>query len=221
MSSRFQGTAQWINARIGKLTASRAYPVIARTRQGKKYADWERLAREIVQERVTLLPADHGTTAAMQWGVDHEDEARSEYELATGRLVIDAPFVEHPTLAGLGASPDGYVGRDGLLEIKCPNSGTHLERLEAGIVPPEYVPQMLVQCLCTGRKWVDFVDYDPRIAEAFAPMRLFIIRYTPTAEELQEALDRCREFLEEVDRRMARYRARCASARPASSSPTF
>ena len=106
-------------------------------------------------------------------------------------------------LGGAGASPDGLIGDDGLLEIKCPNTLTHIQRVRAGVVPDEYKPQMLVQLLCTGRKWVDFVDYDPRIPAQYASKRLLIVRYEPTAEELETASLRCQEFLAEVDAAMA------------------
>ena len=100
----------------------------------------------------------------------------------------------------LGASPDGLVGDEGLVEIKCPTTLVHIKRVAAGVVPEEYKPQMLVQLLCTGRKWVDFVDYDPRLSEDWEKARFFCVRYEPTEEELQGALDKCVEFLAVVDK---------------------
>lgn len=111
-------------------------------------------------------------------------------------------FIPHPTIEFFGASPDGLVGEDGLLEIKCPYStNVHLQRVAAGIVPEEYKPQMLVQLLCTGRKWVDFVSYDPRLSGAWSPAMLFIARYEPTQDELNTALEQCETFLAEVKTR--------------------
>ena len=108
-------------------------------------------------------------------------------------------FIPHPTIEFFGASPDGLVGEDGLLEIKCPYStNVHLQRVAAGVVPEEYKPQMLVQLLCTGRKWVDFVSYDPRLSGAWSPAKLFIARYEPTQNELNTALEQCETFLAEV-----------------------
>ena len=111
-------------------------------------------------------------------------------------------FIPHPTIEFFGASPDGLVGEDGLLEIKCPYStNVHLQRVAAGVVPEEYKPQMLVQLLCTGRKWVDFVSYDPRLSGAWSPAKLFIARYEPTQDELNAALKQCETFLAEVKTR--------------------
>lgn len=109
-------------------------------------------------------------------------------------------FVEHPVVKWLGASPDGLVGDDGLVEIKCPTTLVHIKRVAAGVVPEEYKPQMLVQLLCTGRKWVDFVDYDPRLSSDWEKARFFCVRYEPTEDELQDALDKCVEFLAVVDK---------------------
>ena len=111
-------------------------------------------------------------------------------------------FIPHPTIEFFGASPDGLVGEDGLLEIKCPYStNVHLQRVAARVVPEEYKPQMLVQLLCTGRKWVDFVSYDPRLSGAWSPAKLFIARYEPTQDELNTALEQCETFLAEVKTR--------------------
>jgi predicted phage-related endonuclease len=99
----------------------------------------------------------------MQFGTDTEPQARMAYELMTGETVAETGFVPHPTIAGFGASPDGLVGADGLIEIKCPNSATHIETLLDGKVPSQYMIQMQVQMMCTGREWCDFVSFDPRM----------------------------------------------------------
>jgi hypothetical protein len=110
-------------------------------------------------------------------------------------LITDVGFIPHPTISDFGASPDGFVD-DGLIEIKCPTSTTHLQYMLNRVVPEQYKPQMLTQCACTGRKWVDFVSYDPRMPE---PQQLFIIRYEPTAEELAGIEEEARIFLDEID----------------------
>ncbi len=110
-----------------------------------------------------------------------------------------------------GASPDGLVGADGLLEIKCPySSQKHLARVAEGVVPEEYKPQMLVQLLCTGRKWVDFVSYDPRIVGPWAKARFFLIRFEPTQAELSAALEECQKFLAIVDERLGALKNKIA-----------
>lgn len=198
-SNPYQRTSEWFEARCGCLTASRARAVIARKKNGEPYAEYGTVLEQIVGERLTGVVSSTGTTAAMQWGIDHEEEAREQYVIETGRDVALTGFVKHPTVRWLGASPDGLVGDDGLIEIKCPTTLTHLKRVASGAVPEEYKPQMLVQLLCTGRKWVDFVDYDPRLSADWEKARFFCVRFEPTAEELQDALDKCVEFLAVVD----------------------
>jgi predicted phage-related endonuclease len=109
----------------------------------------------------------------MQHGVDTEPEARAAYCFYQGVTVDQVAFVPHPKIDQAGASPDGLVGADGLVEIKCPNTATHLETLIGQAVPAKYIDQMQFQMACTGRKWCDFVSYDPRMPEH---MRLFVRR---------------------------------------------
>lgn len=200
MTNPLQQNASWFKDRIGCLTASQAYDVLARSKStGKPLKGYQDLINKIVAERLTGESIGVGTTAAIQWGIDHEDEARQEYETETGNLVDLVGFIPHPTIPWFGASPDGLIDEDGLLEIKCPNTITHLRRIKEGVVPEEYRAQMLVQLLCTGRKWVDFVDYDPRLKDEYSHLRLWTIRFEPTEEELQETLRKCQEFLEEVE----------------------
>lgn len=199
-SNPYQRTSEWFEARCGCLTASRAKAVINRKKNGEPYAEYFTVLEQVVGERLTGIVASTGTTAAMQWGIDHEEEAREQYVIETGRDVALTGFVKHPTVRWLGASPDGLVGDDGLIEIKCPTTLTHLKRVASGAVPEEYKPQMLVQLLCTGRKWVDFVDYDPRLSADWEKARFFCVRFEPTEDELQDALDKCVEFLAVVDK---------------------
>ena len=197
-----QRTAEWFAARCGCLTASRAAAVLARRRDGKPTAAYEALIDTLICERVTGECEGIGSTPAMQWGTEHEDEARKAYEDLTGELVDQVGFIPHPSVSYFGASPDGLVGEDGLLEIKCPySSAKHLQRVAAGVVPEEYKPQMLVQLLCTGRKWVDFVSYDPRLSGQWAAARLFKVRFEPTEDELSAALEECKAFLATVQER--------------------
>ena len=123
-----QRTAEWLHDRCGCLTASRAAAVLSRRKDGKPTAAYEALIETLICERVTGQCEGIGTTAAMQWGVDHEDEAREAYEAVTGDLVDLVGFIRHPEIDFFGASPDGLVGEDGLLEIKCPySSAKHLQ----------------------------------------------------------------------------------------------
>ena len=193
--NKLQGNGAWFNARTGKLTASRMKNAMKYLKGGADSADRKNLKIEILCERLTGDIVDKFVNQAMQWGIDKEPEAKEQYELKTGRLIKDVGFVDHPKIEFCGASPDGLVD-DGLIEIKCPTTATHLNWILAEVVPDDHKPQMALQALCTGRPWVDFVSYDPRMPEA---NRLFVRRYTPTAEELAEVEAEAIKFLGEVE----------------------
>lgn len=167
-----QGTEAWLLERVGNVTASRVADVVAKTKTGFAASRANYMA-ELVTERLTGLPAPRFVSAEMQWGIDKEPEARATYEFMTNMLVEPAPFVKHPTIGDTGASPDGYVGTEGLLEVKCPNTATHIETLLTGTVAGKYVTQMQWQMACTGRKFCDFVSFDPRLPPS---MQLFVKR---------------------------------------------
>ena len=133
---------------------------------------------------------------AMRWGTEQEPMARASYEVKTGLLVDQVGMVLHPTIDRAAASPDGLVGEDGLIEIKCPNTATHLEYLLAGTVPSRYQPQMLWQMSCTGAAWCDFVSYDPRLPDH---LQLFIVRFNRDQARIDEMEAEVRAFLAEVD----------------------
>lgn len=167
-----QGSEAWFAARCGLVTASRVADVIARTKSGWGASRTNYMA-QLVAERLTGTVAESYTNAAMQWGVEHEDEARSTYGFLTNATVEQASFVPHPTIAETGASPDGYVGSCGLVEIKAPQTATHIDTLLSGTIPAKYVTQIQWQLACTGRQWADFVSFDPRMP---ATMSTFIKR---------------------------------------------
>ena len=132
----------------------------------------------------------------MQWGVDHEAQARVEYEVKTGSLVEQVAFVDHPTIPMFGCSPDGYVGEDGLIEIKCPNTSTHIDYIRQDKAPTKYVPQMQCQMAVTGRQWCDFVSFDPRLPDG---LQLFIVRLERDDEYISKMESVVQEFLNEVN----------------------
>lgn len=167
-----QGSDAWLEARVGSLGASRIAEAVARTKTGWG-ASRANLMAEMVAERLTGTPADRFTNAAMQWGTEKEPEARAAYEFLTDVDVALVGIVRHPSIDGTHASPDGLVGEDGLVEIKAPNTATHIDTLLGQKVPEKYVTQMQWQMACTGRRWCDFASYDPRLPEA---MRLFVKR---------------------------------------------
>lgn len=160
-----QRSSSWFAARWGLATVSRFADIIAKTRSGYAASRKNYLA-ELVIQRLTPPPTeDNGyKNAAMEFGIDNEPVARLAYELETGNAVEEAFFEEHNTLQA-GASPDGYVGQDGLIEIKVPNTATHIETLRKQEVPTQYIPQIQGQLWITKRKWCDFVSFDPRLPE--------------------------------------------------------
>jgi len=167
-----QGTEEWFTIRIGKVTASRVADVIAKTKTGYS-ATRDNYMAQLVCERLTGQKGESFTNAAMQHGTDTEPLARAAYEALQDVLVDEVGFVPHPSIIMAGASPDGLVGDDGLLEIKCPNTATHIETLLSQSVPGKYNTQMQFQMACTGRQWCDFVSFDNRLPEE---LQLFVKR---------------------------------------------
>lgn len=189
-----QGSPEWLAMRLGKLTASRMADVLATTKSGPS-ASRKNYMAQLVAERLTGQPAEPFTNAAMAWGTENEPFARVEYEMLRDVMVDQVDFVDHPTIAMCGASPDGLVDHRGLVEIKCPNTATHIDYLLSGKPPTKYQPQMALQLLCTGRHWCDFVSFDPRMPEKH---RLFVVRFTPEAEYLEKVASEAIAFLDEV-----------------------
>lgn len=190
-----QGTEEWKSLRLGKLTASRMADVLATTKTGVSASRKNYMAL-LVAERLTGQCAESFTNAAMAWGTDNEPLARAEYEILTDCSVDQVAFVDHPTIAWCGASPDGLLLDDGLIEIKCPNTATHIDYLLGKIPPAKYVPQMALQLACTGRKWCDFVSYDSRMPEKH---RLFVVRFEPDPDYMKKINDEAAAFLAEVE----------------------
>jgi putative phage-type endonuclease len=191
-----QQSAQWFQDRIGKLTASAMSMAMDFTAKGAEGAKRKQLKIDILAERMTDIIREVYVTPAMQHGTDTEPAAKLAYEAATGAKVMPAPFVPHPTIENFGASPDGMIHPDGLLEVKCPTTSKFIAWKLAGVVPDEHKPQMLAQLACTRRKWVEFVAFDPRMPEG---KRLFIRRYEPTTEEVAAVEKAAETFLAEVD----------------------
>lgn len=157
-----QGSPEWFAARCGKATASKISDIIAKTKSGPS-ASRRNYEAQLVAERLTGAVAESFTSGAMQWGTDTEPQARSAYGFQYGVEVDQIAFVDHPKIAMSGASPDGLVGDEGLLEIKCPQTATHIDMLLTGKIDGKYITQMQWQMACTGRKWCDFVSFDPRL----------------------------------------------------------
>jgi putative phage-type endonuclease len=194
MDNLVQGSAEWLALRCGKVTASRVADVIAKTKTGVS-ASRAKYAGELIAERLTGVPAERYTNGAMAWGTEQEPNARKAYEFYRDTDVTEIGFVLHKTIGDAGASPDGLVDVDGLLEIKCPETHTHIETLLSKSVPSKYITQMMWQMACTGRKWCDFVSFDPRLPES---MQFFCQRVPRDDAMIAELESEVVGFLNEV-----------------------
>ncbi len=199
MSEIIQGSPEWRNIRLGKVTASRIPDVIAKTKSGWGASRANYMA-ELMVERLTGVPAESFTSAAMQWGTEKEPEARAAYEFHNLCEVEQIGFVHHPEIPDSGASPDGLVGKKGLVEIKCPQSATHIDTLLGKSVPGKYQSQIQHQLACTGREWCDFVSFDPRMP---VNMRLFVQRVERDDDAITAIENSVREFLDEMAKKLA------------------
>jgi putative phage-type endonuclease len=193
-----QRTDDWFTARLGKVTASRIADVVSKTKTGVSASRANYMAQLIV-ERMTGKPTESYSNSAMQWGTDTEPLARAAYEMATGYMVDEVGFVEHESLSMCGASPDGLVGEKGLIEIKCPNTSTHIETLINGTIDNKYMLQMQWQMACTDREWCDFVSFDPRMPE---PLQLKIIRVNFNEPLVTDLENQVEQFLNEVQEKV-------------------
>ncbi len=195
-----QGSLEWHAMRCGKVTASRIADMMAKTKTGWGASRANYLA-QLVAERLTGVVADGYQSEAMKWGTETEASAAAAYAFHQNQDIREIDFVDHPEIAMSGASPDRLVGDDGLVEIKCPNTATHIGTLLEGKVPDKYVLQMLWQMECTGRAWCDFVSFDPRMPE---DMRLFVKRLERDDERLREVRGEVVKFLEEINQTVER-----------------
>jgi hypothetical protein len=194
-----QGSIQWQEQRLGSLGASQVHDVLSKTKSGYSAMRANAIAR-IVSERLTGVTQETFKNAAMQWGNDMEPHARTAYEFITGNKVSTVGLFKNDSLVGTHASPDGMVSFDGLIEIKCPNTATHIEMLAKENIEPKYLTQMQWQMYLTERDWCDFVSYDPRMPD---DLQLFIKRVNRDPVRIKELCEEVEKFLGEVDEMMA------------------
>lgn len=194
-----QGSYDWIQERVGCATASRFKDVMAKLKNGGPAQARKDYMAEVVCECLTGQPVAKFSNAAMAWGTEMEPEARQAYCIATGNEVDEVSFIRHSSLR-CGASPDGIVNLEGCLEIKCPNSMTHMETIIADAVPEQHIPQIQGQLWITGNNWADFVSYDPRMPKG---LDLFIRRVYRDEMYITALEHEVRLFLKEVDERVA------------------
>ena len=189
-----QGTSEWHQLRLGKVTASRVADIMAKTKTGVS-ASRNNYLIELALQRVTGAIEQGYTNDAMAWGTATEPQARVAYEVKTGNFVDQIAFVEHDIIEWFGCSPDGLINNDGLIEIKCPNSATHWATIKDNKPPSKYVIQMQTQMACTNRQWCDFVSFDPRMPER---SQLFICRVERDQTMIDEIETEVMKFLIEV-----------------------
>lgn len=193
-----QGTDAWKQLRLGKVTASRVSDVCAKLKSGGWGASRANYLAELVLERLTGKPTEGYVSPDMILGTQREPDARAEYELRHRCEVTQIGFVDHPTISMSGASSDGFIGDVGMVEFKAPKPATHLAYLRAGVVPSDYVPQIMWNFACNPeRQWCDFCSYNPDFPEA---MVLFTKRIERDQAKIKELEETVVGFLSEVDR---------------------
>lgn len=190
-----QGTDEWKQIRVGKVTASKIADLMSKGKGGSESAGVRNYRSQILCERLTNTVEETYINGAMLRGIELEPMARSCYEFIKGVEVEQVAFVDHPSIILSGASPDGICG-NGLVEIKCPNTATHIEYLLGGKAPSQYIPQMQWQMACTGSEWCDFVSYDNRLPE---DLQLFIIRLERDNSLIADMEQAVKQFNQSVD----------------------
>jgi putative phage-type endonuclease len=198
-----QGSNEWHLLRLGKVTASRIADVLSKGKSGES-ASRRNYRTELVVQRLTGLPGESFSNAAMEHGVRTEPLARTAYEVEKQQFVEQVAFIDHPSIEWFGCSPDGLV-TDGLIEIKCPNSTTHVDYLADNKPPAKYIPQMQCQMAVTGRQWCDFVSFDPRLPD---DLQLFVVRLERDQEYIEAMEAEVKKFLSEVDEMFKKLKER-------------
>lgn len=205
---------EWLKARIGYITASRIADVCHRlTRKSKNGekgdpgGDRIKYLKQLRGERTTGRSTEQFVSKYMDHGTEYEGIARAAYEAAFDVEVTRVGFVIHSDLDFSGASPDALVGTDGMLEIKCPQIETHYDWKEAGVVPPEYEPQMMWGMEVCQRQWCDFVSFHP---DAPDDLRIFVIRLDYDPERAKYLREEVSQFNAEVEASIARLRGKTA-----------
>jgi putative phage-type endonuclease len=198
-----QGSNEWHLLRLGKVTASRIADVLSKGKSGES-ASRRNYRTELVVQRLTGLPGESFSNAAMEWGTNTEPKARTAYEVEKQQFVEQVAFIDHPSIEWFGCSPDGLV-TDGLIEIKCPNSTTHVDYLADNKPPAKYIPQMQCQMAVTGRQWCDFVSFDPRLPD---DLQLFVVRLERDQEYIEAMEAEVKKFLSEVDEMFKKLKER-------------
>jgi putative phage-type endonuclease len=191
-----QGSDEWKTARLGHVTASNMADVMSKGKGSSEAVGRYKYKVRLVAERLTQTAGESYSNAAMEWGVEQEQFACIAYESILETFIDKTGFWLHPTIQWLGVSPDRLVGTDGLIEVKCPNTTTHLNYLFENKIPTDYYKQIQCQLWVTGRQWCDFVSYDPRLPE---DLQLFVHRFDRDEKRIEEIEAAVKQFLTEVN----------------------
>ncbi|WP_455478711.1 lambda exonuclease family protein [Bartonella sp. B10] len=205
-----QRTAEWFQARLGKVTASNIYSVISRTAKNLPTSKYDDYKIKLMTERLTGEISSHYETEDIRWGIEHENAAIEEYSFIYDTNVTRCGFIQHPTIEMAGASPDGLIDEHGLVEVKCPRSATHLRFFIDDKIKPEYLAQIQFQMACTERKWCDFVSYDPRFTGQSSYLRLKIRRIHRDEEQIAHINKAVEAFLAEIEQNMTQILTQAA-----------
>ena len=200
-----QGSAGWLECRTGRITASRISDVLATLKRGGESAQRRNYRRELIAERLSGRSENHYVSPEMEHGIECEPIARAAYEVGCDVMVDEVGFVLHPTMDFAGGSPDGLVGDDGLIEIKCGKTTTHLDWMAEGVVPEDHQAQIMWNLACTGRKWADFISFDPRLPEG---LRIFIVRMDRDEERIAAMEEEVMRFNLEIEEAIAKLSGR-------------
>jgi putative phage-type endonuclease len=192
-----QGSEEWIRARIGKVTASKVKDVMTKGRGKEPSATRRNYMMDLLCERLTGNQSgpDLSRNLAVQRGIELEPLARAAYEIDKGLMIQEVGSIDHPTIVGFAASPDGVVSADGLIECKCPHTATHIAVIQSGRHDSQYEWQMLAQMACTGRAWVDFVSFDDRMPEE---LQYACFRFERDDKRIEEMEAEIKAFLDEL-----------------------
>ena len=199
-----QGSDEWLAERAGKVTAS----ALSNVMMAKTTAGYQNYMAQLICERLTGKPVETFKSAAMEHGTETEPQARAFYELETGHDVTECGFIPHPTIEGAGASPDGLIGDDGLVEIKCPQPAKHIRNLTGGTIDKGYMLQMQFQMECTGRRWCDFVSFNPDFPD---DLQMHITRVDYDAKAAAEIVAAVTAFQADMAEKLAALTTRRAA----------
>lgn len=192
-----QGTPGWLALRLGKITASRFKDVMTNGRGGNPSKAAESYMIELAIEKITGNSLPFFENDAMRHGTETEPQARAMYELISGNEVSEVAFIEHNEFVGV--SPDGLIGNDGLIEIKCPNTKTQVERFLSGVgLPSDYKWQVHGQIWVAEREWCDFLSFDDRIDTTAQYLCTRVHRDESLIKELSERVSKFSDELQNM-----------------------